>query len=415
MEHEFDLVVIGGGAAGLCAAVRVKQRLPDARVALLEGLDRVGRKLSLTGNGRCNITNRDLSLDRYHGADPAFALPALSAYDRETTAAWFADLGVEFTYLPDGRGYPNSYQASSVVDALRFRAEECGVTLFCGQKVTALERGGDGFTVTASDRFSARAVLLATGLYAGGERLGCDASGLRLAERLGHRTRPAYPAIVQLRTETEPIRALKGVKVDAAVSVFADGKRLRTETGEVLFCDYGLSGPPVLQLSRIVSTRPRPCEVRLNFFPDCTADALRDRLFRRAQNLGRRPLLEYFTGLLQKRVGQALLKACGFPLGAPAARLTREDCAALARLAQNFSLQTKGVREFSQAQVSTGGLDTRDLFPETMASRLIPGLYFAGELIDIDGDCGGFNLQWAWSSALCAADAIGDFLRRGSA
>ncbi len=412
---DYDFIAVGGGAAGLCAAVRAKEAAPHLRVALFEGLDRVGKKLSLTGNGQCNITNANITLARYHGRDVSFASPALQAFSNRVVADWFASLGVLIVFTADGRAYPNSYQASSVVDAMRFRAQECGVDMLCGQRVEALEKRGGQFLVRANGiQHTARFVLLATGLFAGGERLGCDGSGLNFARRLGHRIIEYHPAIVQVKTDTAWIKQLKGVKVDAAATVCVDGKALQTETGEILFTDYGLSGPPILQLGRAVSTCQSACEIRLNFLPEFTEQALTDLLIQRAKLLGARPLQEFFTGLLQKRLGQVLLKFCGFSLADPVSRLKEADCKRIAKIAQAFPLQTAGTKGFSQAQVATGGLDTRDFSAETMESKLVPGLFAAGEILDIDGDCGGFNLQWAFSSAMCAAERIASEFREAN-
>lgn len=403
---DFDIIIIGGGASGLTAAVTAKRAGGEGlRVAVLERLDRVGKKLLTTGNGRCNLTNRYLELSRFHGEDSAFAASAFRQFPLANTLDFFAELGVVVKFERD-KAYPYSLQASSVVDALRFEAAELGVSLLCGQTVTAIERLDRGFLVKAGGSFTARKVILAAGGSAA-PKLGTDGSGFELLKTLGHTIVPPKPAIVQVKTETGYVRQLKGVKVDAVASVRVDGKIIRTENGEVLFCEYGLSGPPILQLSRLVSVYEGdyPMEIVLNFMPEYSFEAVAAMCWRRVKRHPNRTLDEFFTGMLQKRLGQILVKSCGFSLSGAAGSLTPKDCNALAAAVNGFSLVTTGTTGFENAQVTAGGALTLEFHPDTLESYKVPGIYAAGEVLDIDGDCGGFNLQWAWSSGFAAGMA----------
>ena len=401
-----DVLIIGGGAAGLCAAVAIKQKAPALAVRVLEALPRVGKKLAVTGNGRCNITNRKIAIDRYHGKDVSFAEYALRRYDNAVCECFFSRIGVPFVYEGD-KAYPSSLQASSVVDCLRFAAEEAGVLLCADTKVTGIQLAKGGYKIIAGEyAFYAKQVVLAAGLLSGGKAYGCDGSVLEILKKAGFRTEPMSPAIVQLKTETEVVRQLKGIKVQAGVTLFCADKKLREDAGEVLFCDYGLSGPPILQVSGAAAKAKAPCRVSLDLFPEKDPEILFAECRDRAKLLANRTLEDYFTGLLQKRLGQVIIKRCGGKLTAPVSRLKEGEIRKIVSLLKDFSFTVTGTNGFVNSQVTSGGLSTKELDEKTMMFKEAKGLYAIGELLDIDGDCGGFNLRWAWSSALCAADDI---------
>lgn len=400
-----DVIIIGGGAAGLCAAVALKQKAPALSVRLLEALPRVGKKLATTGNGRCNITNRRILPERYHGQHPEFCTYALQKYSGKETADFFGAIGVPFVFEGD-KGYPASLQASSVVDCLRFAAEEAGVTVCTETKVTNIQISGGLFKVIAGNlSFLADSLIIAAGLLSGGEKLGCNGEMLTLLKKAGFEAVKTAPAIVQLKTETELVRQLKGIKINAEVTAKSGETVLRQEYGEVLFCDYGLSGPPVLQISGAVSDRQN-CTVLLDLMHDKTYDEVLSLLTRRAKALKTRTLDEFFTGMLQKRLGQVIIKAAGCRLNQPVSSLTDKSLSDIASLLKEMPFAVTGTAGFASSQVTAGGLNTDGFCKNTMESRTCRGLYAIGEILDIDGDCGGFNLAWAWASALCAADAI---------
>ena len=403
----YDVAIIGGGAAGLCAAIRIKQLKRNASVVLLEQLSRVGKKLITTGNGRCNITNADITLERYHGEAVAFAEKALKRFPNTAAEEFFCGIGINFVYDEVGRAYPYSLQASSVVDMLRFAADEAGVVTLTDTKVTDIKAKKNGFVLECGEQsVECLTVLVASGLYSGGDKLGSDGSVLRIMrDRLGYRTVKATPAIVQLKTAPEAVRSLKGIKVNARVLLEADSKVIRKDRGEVLFCDYGLSGPPIMQLSRAVERDNRKFTVCLDLMPEYNFERLCGLLQARINALNARTLEDFFTGLLNKRVGQYILKSCSFALSDSVGLLSGKE-KMLAAAIKQMRFDIKGTTGFINSQVTAGGLDTAQFYDDTMMSRKHRGLFAAGEILDIDGDCGGFNLQWAWSSALTAADGI---------
>lgn len=401
-----DLIIVGGGAAGLCAAVYFKKNNPTASVRILESGTRVGKKLALTGNGRCNITNKNIELSRFHGENLEFCKYALEKYDRFAAERFFESIGVTFTF-EDDKAYPMSLQAASVVDCLRFAADSLGVITHLETPVTNIQISGGNYKII-SDKLSflAKNVIVATGLLSGGDRLGCDGKMLEILKKAGFKIIKTTPAIVQLKTETDIVKQLKGIKVNADVSLKADGKNIRTEFGETLFCDYGLSGPPILQVSRAVSRTDGNYEISLDIMPQTDFNSLLGILEARVKNLAHRNLDEFFTGMLNKRIGQVILKLAGCKLNEKVTILDNAKLKKIVSIIKDWRFKVTGNNGFINSQVTAGGLDTTQFVNTTMESKSAKGLYCIGEILDIDGDCGGFNLQWAWSSAMCAADAI---------
>lgn len=402
-----DVIIIGGGAAGLFSAVYLKKNHPEKTVRILEALPRVGKKLALTGNGRCNITNKNITLSRYHGQNVDFCEYALSKYNRFVTEEFFTSIGLPFVFEGD-KGFPYSLQGSSVVDCLRFAADSLGVITHTETKVTNIQISNGNYKIIADNMsFLARNIIIATGLFSGGDKLGSDGSMLRLLKKAGFSVVKTTPAIVQVKTETDIVKQLKGVKVNANVALKANGKTVREEYGETLFCDYGLSGPPVLQISRKISRSEKPFEISLDLMPQIDFDTLLKMLEQRALNLKYLNLDEFFTGFLQKRLGQVILKISGCKLSDSVKTLNTNTLKTIASTIKNFCFKVTGTTGFVNSQVTAGGLDTTQFDSKTMMSKTNKGLYAVGEILDIDGDCGGFNLQWAWSSAMCASDSIG--------
>ena len=466
-----DLIIIGGGAAGLAAACAAAR--PGRRVVLLEKQSRVGRKLLATGNGRCNLTRLGAKPSDYFGARGA-AATALRLCPPEDVLTFFDELGLPAAPDGEGRVYPLSNQAASVLDALRLSAAErgCEIRTDCaaeeiraegnsqarsarsdaqsrGQKASGRsaepypsfradavrshradgvhgkgaspsaltssehERGSadaaSSFLVRTSDgqTLRARRVLICTGGLAA-PKLGACGDGYKLMEMLGHSSTPKFPAIAALKTPPEPVRPLKGQRAECLLTLTGGNRTLRAERGEALFADGGVSGIAAMQLARACQTALRAgekCALHLNFTPDWEgADA---RLSERARRLPLRMMEDFLSGIVPKRIGQTLVKAAGIePLSREARSLSPRELRALAAALTDWTLPVTGTQGFEQAQVTAGGVSMDGFDPETMQSRRVPGLYGAGELMDVDGDCGGFNLQWAWSSALIAARHI---------
>lgn len=409
----FDSIIIGGGASGLSTAIMIKKRCPDLNIAIFEQLDRVGKKISVTGNGRCNITNRNIKDQNYYSAQKTLAMQILSDFSPFNTKDFFAELGVEMCF-EGNKAFPRSFQASSVVDALRFSAANIGIQIFTSSKVLNINTQDNYFSLMVENSDSGantaktRTVVIATGGLAGGSKLGSNGDGYKFLKNFGHNIIPQSPVIVQVKTENNITKSLKGIKVNAGVTVERNNKLIANDYGEVLFCDYGLSGPPILQLSRYCKQNTI---INLDMFSDIKSNELAELISNRRKIFTGIPLTEFFAGLLHKRIGQAVLKSCNIYIADDCSTLKNDDCQKIARALKKFSFKVTGNTGFVNAQATSGGADLKD-FNKKLMSLKQKGLFAVGEVLDVDGDCGGYNLQWAWSSANTVANSIISFLER---
>ena len=404
MHNIYDAMIIGGGASGLIAAVALARG--GRRVVLLEQQERVGRKLLSTGNGRCNLTNLKAGTENYHGDRQAVRM-ALRTWPPKKVMAFFEGLGIPCTADEAGRVYPMSRQAASVLDALRLGCDEAGVETHVNFRVMALNPSEDGFYAISErgERVQARCALLCTGGLAA-PKLGARGDGYRLLKSLGHTIVPCFPAIAALITPPEPVRGLKGIRAEAEIALLCKNEVIKSERGEVLFAESGVSGIAAMQLAHAANVAlfaGKPCAVRLDFTPGMDAKAM---LKKRAKDLPKRSLEDFLNGIVPKRLGLTLVKAAGLPLSAVAGALTGEQIDALTRALSGWMLPVTATQGYDQAQVTGGGASLKDFDVRCMGSLCWKGLFAAGEVLDVDGDCGGFNLQWAWSSALIAAEGI---------
>ena len=399
------IVIVGGGAAGMTAAIAAARR--GAAVTLIERMSRVGKKLLATGNGRCNLTNTNQSVEKYHGSNPRFVLGAFERFDVEHTLAFFEELGVEPLVEDKGCVYPASGQASSVLDVLRYEMERLEVKVFCDTRVNRIEKGKECFRCGCADGrdYPAERVIVAAGGKSS-PNLGSNGSGFKIAGEIGHTVRKPFPALVQIRLDAPYLKRLSGTRFQGRAECRIDGVAAGCERGELQFTDYGISGIPILQLSRPVSEHAdsgRTLSLRLDLFPDWTERDLAARIARRISFNPQKPLQMSFVGLLHKRLIAAILQESGFE-NAPLAcgELKEHEIRHLAGLMKNWPFRCAGVQSWMFSQVTAGGVNVDEVDPRTMESRIVPGIYFAGEVLDIDGDCGGYNLQWAWSSGYVA-------------
>ncbi len=404
MSEPGTILIVGGGASGMMAALTALQN-PASTVLLAERQARLGRKLLSTGNGRCNLTNRGASPGRYHGQHPEFCRFALESFSVENTLDFFAALGLETVTEPDGKVYPRSNMANSVLDVLRFGLEGYGgrLRLLTGDPVKTLRRMGGYFSAALESGLRLTEithVILAAG-GAAGSKVGGVPDGYRLAKALGHHRTALYPALVQLKTEPTYPRALKGVKTPAHVCLYRGHEMLAENNGEILFTEYGVSGPAIFEISRCTAGE-EGITLSLDLWAEKTEEEITGWLLRRCRAAAAGEELtcgKVFTGVLHSRLGQMVVKYAGVSTHSGLfCDLTESDARRLARACKHFTLPVTGTCGFDQAQVTAGGLDTAEFDPRTLESRLVPGLYACGEVLDIDGDCGGFNLQWAWSS-----------------
>ena len=368
------------------------------RVILLERQQRAGRKLLATGNGRCNLTNINAAPENYHGEQPGFADYALERFTPEHTLAFFHSLGLLTVTEDSGRVYPLSDSANSVLDVLRFALEKSGVELRCSCTVRSVCRSGRGYHVSADGlELEADYVIVACG-GAAGEKLGGVMDGYELLKALGHKRTKLLPSLVQLITDTDYPRALKGVRADTGLTLRCGGDIVARSEGELQFTERGVSGPAAFDISRSAAFCGGEGRLSVDFLRRYEPSQVRDMLKSRRETLPELDCAELFTGMLHNRLGRMLVKCAGIEAALPLKLLSDAALERALSVCRNFELRVLGTEGFDKAQVTAGGVKTGGIDPRTMQSWFMPGLFVCGELLDVDGDCGGFNLQWAWAS-----------------
>ena len=392
--------IIGGGASGLMCALRLQER-DVGGVVLLERNERLGRKLSATGNGQGNISNLELSEKNYFSSDTAAAFAQIRRFGREDLLQYLSLLGGLFTADERGRVYPASRQAASVTDLLRFALRRGDTEIKLGELVRGVRVDGNNFIIsTDKGNYMADNVVLACGGKAS-PHFGTDGNGYALAKAFGHTVTPLRPSLVQLLTERAPIRGLKGVRADCAVSLVRSGKTEIKLRGDVIFADYGVSGDAVFRLSAYYK---RGDCLEIDFLPEHSEKDVENALREKVALDPSLGVEDLFRCVVNSAVGKALLRRCGIAADAKAGDGSVQF-KTVAAAAKKFSVQIEGTAGFENAQVTKGGVPMQEL-DENLMSRKQKGLYIVGELADVDGECGGYNLQWAFSSGAAAADAI---------
>ena len=396
--------IIGAGAAGMTAALAAAQN-EKTEVILFERQARVGRKLQATGNGRCNLTNIHAGQRGYHGEDASFVDAAMAAMNPQNTLAWFRSLGLFTVIEENGKAYPYSDQANSVVDVLRYALMKPNIKLYTGFEVQKITKTDAGFSVSnGEDTYSVDKLIVACGGLAG-TKLGGSMSGYKLLGKLGHKSTRLRPSLVQLKSAWGGLASLKGVRANCHVKIYHQESLHAESTGELQFTDYGLSGPVIFEVSRDACQGAGEWTAVLDLIPHCTQTELRDELCRRAKT--DLPVEELLTGILHNRLGRVLTKAVGVKHKLTAAELDSSEIDAIVKAVKGFTIVLTEPMGMENAQVTAGGVLTHDFDAKTMESKLVPGLYACGEVLDIDGDCGGYNLQWAWSSGYLAGKNAG--------
>jgi len=391
--------IIGAGASGMAAALAAAEN-KNAQVILFERQARVGRKLQATGNGRCNLSNLHADEKGYHGEDASFAAPALRRFPVSETLSWFGELGLYTVTESTGRVYPYSDQANSVVDVLRFALNRENIQLRLGFEVLRVRKQEKGFLVEGAENadFCDKLIVACGGLA--GTKLGGSMSGYQILRSFGHKVTRLRPALVQLKSSWNGCVSLKGVRANCCATVLRDGVCHAQSTGELQFTEYGLSGPVIFEVSRDVCRERGEWICHLDFLPDMEmAQVVTLLQSRRETNL---PTEELLTGILHNRLGRVLTQAADIRSGLKISQLRDDELEKLAQTVKGLEVSLTEPLGMDHAQVTAGGAITDEFHAETMESKLVPGLYACGEVLDIDGDCGGFNLQWAWSSGRLA-------------
>lgn len=393
-----EIAIVGGGASGILAAISAARN--GANVTIYERCDRIGRKILATGNGRCNYTNANAGIENYHGKNPEFIKDAINNFWITETNSFFAELGMLTKILENGKAFPYSLQASAVLDVLRYELDRLCVNVVTEFEVEKVIKENGRFLIKSYNGMKACAdkVILSTGGKAS-PSLGSNGSGYQIAQSFGHKLSRLYPSLVQIKTETQLIKSLKGIKLDANVLLEAGNKK-SIYFGEVLFTDYGLSGPAIFNVSRLCADNI-DASITLDILPEIDNEELYEIL--KSRRTEYRNLETFFVGMVNKKVGMVIMKyAEVLPFNRTSDTISDEEINRLCDALKNFKLKVTGTMSWNNAQVTAGGILTDDINSSTMESKLCDGLYLTGEILDIDGDCGGYNLQWAWSSGYIA-------------
>ena len=411
MTKNYDIAIVGGGASGMMAAIATKRTEKNLRVCVLERLPRVGKKLLATGNGRCNLTNEHISPECFHGKR-LWISSVLSHYDVGAVQSQFKQLGLLTAPDDKGRVYPLSLQASAVLDVLRLSMEELGIAVYTDTDIITIKKG---FLLTAKNgfRIKCRAVIMASGGPASPKLGGTDA-GLRLLSALGHPIVQPLPALVPLLTDATLVRALKGQRFSGRIALMSGAQVHAEREGEILFTDTGFSGIASMELGQCAAQlihAKKKAEISLSLFSMPQSGMFEILIDRRSQ-MPHRLLEDFLTGMIAKRIAQSLLKSANIgPLSRTVDSLSDTQLHALSAKLVDWRMPLTGTQGLESAQVSAGGLDTDYFDCQTLESTIVPGLYATGEVLNIHGDCGGYNLHFAWVSALTAAQSICRFLK----
>lgn len=399
MRH---VAVIGGGAAGMMAAITAARE--GVKVTILEHKDRIGKKILSTGNGRCNFTNTFQTPACYRSDNRDFAWNIIQKFNVEKTISFFKELGI---YPKDRNGYlyPYSDQAAAILEVLQIEIAKLDICVMTEINVLDIQPVKRGIRVTTNKKtITVDSVILACGSKAA-PVTGSDGSGYQLAKLLGHRIVPVLPALVQLRCAEKFYKSISGVRVQGTVEIYADDISLASDTGEIQLTNYGISGIPVFQVSRYAAKaiyQKQSVTAVLNFMPDMNKDEFLSFLQERITLCPHKTLDEFFTGIFPKKLCELWIRLSRLPKEMRVSDLSGEQLEKLVLLIQHLRTHITETNAFEQAQICCGGVDTTEINPDTLESNYVPGIYFAGELLDVDGICGGYNLQWAWSSGFVA-------------
>jgi predicted Rossmann fold flavoprotein len=400
-----DVAIIGGGAAGLAAAIAAGEHSQDARISLLDGARTLGAKILVSGGGRCNVTHDRVTPKDFFG-NRHIIRNVLAAFSVEQTIAWLTSVGVELKREETGKMFPTTDKARTVLNALLARARDSGVTVCPDHRVSEVARSGSGFQVRHSyGLLHADRLILATG----GQSLpktGSDGFGYRLARSLGHHVTPTVPALVPLLLHHSMFHTtLSGLSQEVALTTLVDGREVDRRTGSLLWTHFGISGPVVMDASRfwtLATNRGARVDLYGNFVPGRSPDELKEWFVRQTVEHPKRSLVRTLSLLVPDRFAESLCSHCSCDPQNIMAQLARTDRDRLLNALTRFRFSIEGDRGWNFAEVTAGGVPLEEINYRTMESKLIPGLYLAGELLDCDGRIGGFNFQWAWTTGWLA-------------
>ena len=396
--------IIGGGASGMMCAIRAAERHPDRQIVMIEKADRVGKKLLVTGNGRCNLTNISATCEHYHGDGAKELINILfENYNSEKVLSTFRSMGLLTHADREGRVYPLSNASSSVLDVLRRRLSELHVDELCGAAVSRITSTPQGYEIHTADTII-RAEKLVVAAGGRSDYAGRDSGSADLLRMLKLETSSLSPSLSPVKSDSPVLKSLKGVRVEAEATLIQDGRPVKSERGEVQFTASALSGICIFNLSREANLSGGT--ISLNLLPDMTADEIAAEIRSRVSRDPGAPVSEIFTGMFHKVISAAILKSCGVKTSLPCEHISNKELKSIASRCSDLRFICQSSADFSRAQVTAGGVRLSEISPYTFESKRRKGLYIIGEALDVDGDCGGYNLQFAWASGMCAGDSL---------
>lgn len=398
--------IIGAGASGVFAALILKQNYIDTTV--IERNANALKKIYATGNGRCNFTNRNVSYKNYHGENPKFTISAIKKFDNYDVIEFFNDMGIPEVELENGKIFPKSLQASSIVKQMMCLANHLEVEFIFDSFVDDVRKNGNVFEVKSNDsiyKFDYLIVACGSKAY---KKSGSDGNGYILMKKLGHNIVKTHPGIVQLRLNGDSFKKMSGTKFKANAKLVVDGKEVFEFYHDVLFTDYGISGPTILQLSgEAIRAKNNGLDVKIRIDTvDLDENKLYEHLIYIISLNYYKKINELLVGLINDNLIEEVLNQAGINYDINVCELSKEEIYKLAHTLKNLEFSVSGYKDEDSGQITCGGVDTDEINPSTMESKKIKNLYIIGEIMDVDGDCGGYNLQWAFSSAYSCAMSI---------
>ena len=405
------IAIIGAGAAGIIAAITAKRLNKNLQIDLFDANKGIGKKILASGNGRCNISNNQITSKNYLGENPDFTSFALKEFDFKAFEKFCKSIGLLLDIKPSGKVYPLSNEAKSVTNLLELALKELDVNIHLESMITDIEKVEDKFNIKTQDNeYKAYdKVLISNGLGAA-PQLNANESGLDFASKFGHSFNPTYPSLVGLKTDNTYNGKLQGVKKECNVSLYVNGNLEQEIFGDVLFTSYGVSGFAILDISQLAVlnlSQYQDVKIAINFFPKINRNDLGDQIQTLFKTIPSQKAVDIITGMVSNKIAPVLLDICKINIDTKAADINAKQIKALAYQLNQWKLKITDTQGFGHAEASGGGVRTAEVDNKTYESKLCKGLYFAGEVLDIVGNRGGFNLQFAWASGYLVGKSLG--------
>lgn len=398
----YDVIIIGGGASGLICAISAKRKNKNLKIAIIEKNNKIGKKLLATGNGRCNLTNMNMSIDNFHGSFDVSKI--LGKYSPNKLIEYFETMGLVCKAEENGLVYPFSKQASAVLEILRLECNRLGVEIICEESVSNIKKDSNGFKIFANDVYSCKKVVLCCGGKASPE-CGGSGAGLDLAKNLGHKIITPTASLCPVEVTDKNMKILKGVRSSATVTLFDGNKEIHSEVGEVQFTENALSGICIFNLSSYIKDCKEP-NIIVSILDNISFNELFDSLKNRRNIFNNDNTENLLIGFLNNKIAVYLLKTCGINNSKLCKDISDRELKQLVDKILNWNFVCKKTTYFKKAQVMAGGVFGKEVNENTMESKITKGLYICGELLDINGDCGGYNLHFAFSSGIIAGENL---------